>query len=708
MNYSFRQQVITSLEWFRATQSSGNERWILWTPVAFGGGAALYWTAPVEPYLFAGGSIAFPIMVLLIFLYRQPGSHFRICVALFLIAAGFQNAALQTWFSGGPLLEEETGLVTVKGEILRNEAQGRHFRLTIRPVTIDGIAGDEIPSVIRIVVRSGIAGAATEPLYPGDLVAVTGILRPLPRPTHPGGFDFRLWAWFQGIGAGGYATQPVERLAAEELAAATEKSWTAGFYQSLSRIRQGITNRIRAAVPGEPGDVAAALITGDRSGLDRETQDQMRDAGLAHLLAISGLHLGLVATTVFFTVRFLAALIPSIALYYPVKKWAAFLALVCSFLYLMISAAPVPTQRAFLTTGLVLLAVLLNRQALSLRLVAIAAFLIILISPVQVMGASFQLSFAAVLALVATYEGLRHREGGREAGWGTLGSLGRYGLGVAATSLIASLATAPFVLFHFGRLALLGIAANLVAVPLMAFLVMPAGLLALVLMPFGWEALPLSLMAWGISGILAVAEWVSRSSFAHTSLPLLSSQAILTYGIGFLFLCLTAGRMRLLGLAPMMIGLFLIGSPKPPDILVSETGGLIAVRDSKTGEYAFSTQRRERFAAQSWRRAYVGGDDASAWPVSDMRCDGFGCVLRRRGLQIAFPTDSRAVPEDCARSDVIVSPLVIPRGQCSQLTQITFFELRRGGAHSIWLDDASLRIETVSELETRPWHGAGP
>jgi competence protein ComEC len=294
---------------------------------------------------------------------------------------------------------------------------------------------------VRVTLR-----AASEALPVGSWVRLPAVLNPPPAPAMPGAFDFARQAWFDRLGGVGYAVGRPEAIAAP----VGEDG--AGWRLRVEGLRQRLNERIQAALPGPAGAVAAALMTGDRGAIPEELVEAMRDSGLAHLLSISGLHIGLVWTLLFFAVRAGLALAEPVALRWPVKKWAAAAALAGAFAYLLISGAEVPTQRAFLMTALVTLAILCDRSALSMRLVAWAAGAILLLTPEALLSASFQLSFAAVVALVAAYEVLAPRLARLRADSGTARRIGLYLAGVCLTTFVAGLATAPFGLFHFTRL----------------------------------------------------------------------------------------------------------------------------------------------------------------------------------------------------------------------------------------------------------------
>ena len=354
---------------------------------------------------------------------------------------------------------------------------------------IAGLDPDRTPARVRLRL-SARQGAAAEI---GAWVELRAVLRPPSPPVAPGAFDFQRHAYFQRLGGVGFAVTVARRTAPPgEVQASVFAPWRL----ALAGLRIEIADRIRAALDGPAGAVAAALMTGDRRAIPAHVLADMRDSGLAHLLAISGLHVGLVAAILFFGLRAALALVPKVALRYPIKKWAAAAALVGAFGYVLISGASVSTQRAFLMVGVVLLAVMVDRTAISMRLVAWAALIVLAMAPESLLGPSFQMSFAAVVALVAAYEVLRRRLSAWRAEAGTLRRAGLYLVGVGITTIVATAATAPFAVYHFNRFAEYGLAANLAAVPLTALWVMPWAMAAFCLMPAGLEAVALTPMGW--------------------------------------------------------------------------------------------------------------------------------------------------------------------------------------------------------------------
>jgi len=376
-----------------ASAAEDRPRLILWLPVAFGAGIALYFSLDHEPAAWPAAVVLF--LAATIALLRWPRTEALATVAVAVAAAGFLIVQFHAASVAAPVLDRRLGAVDVGGRVLEVEARQEGVRLLLDRVTIADLPPGRTPERIRLGVRR-----LADPIHPGDYIVVRAALMPPPGPALPGGHDFARAAWFERIGAVGYALgRPTVDPPADE--GRSYAIW-------LAELRRATTARIRAGIddPGA-GAVAAALVTGDRAAIPADVNAAMRDSGLAHLLSISGLHLSLVAGIVLVALRVLLAAIPFVALRFPIKKWAAIGALAASFAYLEVSGASVPAQRAFVMIAIVLLAVLIDRTALSMRSVGLAALVVLVIAPESLVSASFQLSFAAVIGLIAAFEALR-------------------------------------------------------------------------------------------------------------------------------------------------------------------------------------------------------------------------------------------------------------------------------------------------------------
>jgi competence protein ComEC len=450
---------------------------------------------------------------------------------------------------------------------------------------------------------------------------------------------------------------------------------------------------------------------------------------LTHLLSISGLHLTLVAGLIFFLVRGGLALSEWAALRWPLKKLAAAVAIVGAFAYLQISGGEVPTQRSFVMAAMVLLAVLLDRQALSMRSVCWAAAAILLVAPESLLEAGFMMSFAAVVALIAAYEGAQ----ARIAGWRADSGLIRRGalyLGLtAATTLVASAATLPFVTYHFNRFVDFGVISNLIAVPLTSVWVMPWAVTAFLLMPFEAETLALTPMGWGVALVNWLARTVAAWPDAVSLSPVMPIWGLFAASLGGIWLCLWRQRWRWFGLAALAAGVLSPLGTVPPDILIDATGR-VAIR-AEDGRLIFAEKRKAHgIVAETWNRrmaqdeadAVVAGSadlsaDGQTAGYQDNRdiglhCDGQGCIYRAKSLTIALPKAPSALADDCPGADLVLAAFSVGRNCPDALLVIDGPRLKRGGAHAIWLvggqGQETLRVEDVaSQRGRRLWVNSG-
>ncbi len=684
-----------------------------WLAVAFGGGALLYFSLHVEPpWWLTCANIA--VATLLAWGMRRWVAWSFVAYVLLSVALGVGMAQWRVNRVAAPVLSSEIDFTNITGRVVTFEPQQSGYRLVLDNVTIDDVSGDQVPLRVRVTARG--AQENWIDIRPGDWISGRAGLSPPSGPAYPGGFDFQRNAWFQRLGAVGFTFgQP-------EIIPPPPGPGTGGaerfqpfriFSTGVEGLRQKIFLRISQALPGQTGAVAAALMVGKRGAIPEEVQVAMRQAGLAHLLAISGLHLGLLAGLIFFIVRGGLALFPRLALRYPIKKWAAFIALGASLFYLFIAGATVPTQRSFAMLALVLGAVMIDRSAISMRLVGWAAVVILAFRPESLVGASFQLSFSAVIALVAAYEAMGDR-------WRFSYGRGRflrraliYLAGVSMTTVIAGTATAPFALQIFHQVAVYGVAGNIVAVPIVALWVMPLALLAFVLMPFGLDFIALIPMGWGIDLVISVATHVAAwpgSTFHAPSLPGWGFGLVVSGG---LWLALWRRPWRLWGVGAIAIGLWSASFINPPDILVAGDASLVGIRVTPpqgTEKLLVSQSRRNRFTRGVWLEA-LGLDEWEKFPDSEpsqsaeLMCDRLGCIYRKSGTLIAVPTDIRALNEDCGSADIIISTVPVPRTCTGPRLVIDFFDLRYRGAHSIWLgtDDAGRSQSANERRGRRPW-----
>ncbi len=673
-------------------------RWALWLPVLLSVGIGIYFALPWEPLAYAGVAAA-ALLAAPVYVFRHRPGLQLLLIGLMLIVTGFSAVQWRSFTRDAPLIVTRLGPVNISGQLIALERQDDGVRYLIAPDTIDRLTPGQIPARIRL--RLSGKGRADANLVAGDRVQLRAVLMPPPGPVTPGGFDYGRMLWFERIGAVGFIISP-PRL----VAALRPDNFVQRMELRLTALRDRLTARVIAGIPGDAGVLAAALMTGDRAAISDPVNDAMKNSGLAHLISISGLHMGMVAGILFFSLRAVLALIEPVALRYPIKKWSAAFAMTGLFLYLLISGSSIPTQRSFFMTGLVLMAVMLDRTAISMRTIMLAASVILLMAPESLLSASFQMSFAAVIALVALYENfsaqLSYSTG--EDGWFRRSA--KYVLAMLASSLVAGLATAPFAAFHFNRFTVYGLLANVLAVPLTGAVIMPCAIAAFLLMPFGLEWLALWPMGWGVQWVIEIAYWVAGLPGAVMAVGQAPDAVLLLIVGGGLWLCLWERGWRWAGFAPMALGLFVwwIGASYRPDILVEGQGRLIAVRNA-SGDLVVNSATAARHAGEEWakqeglmgRLASVRDDPAAA-------CDALGCMFTAgNGETVAFVRNATALDEDCARASIVIAS--VPARNCrGPRLVLDMWDLRAGGAHALWLSPEGIRIQTVAQRRgQRPW-----
>ena len=524
---------------------------------------------------------------------------------------------------------------------------------------------------------------------PGTRVRLFARLSPPAGPAEPGGFDFRRMAYFEQLGAVVYTDAPI-------LVSGHARSGPSVW---LLQVRRTLSDAIKAALPGRTGGFATAILTGDRADVDPATLEDLRASNLAHLLAISGLHMGLVSGFVFAAIRFGIAAVPGLALRVQAKKVAAVVALGAACAYLFVSGGAVATQRAFVMVAVVLIAVLLNRPAFTLRAVALAAALILIWRPDSVLGAGFQMSFAATAALVATFEALRGAAWWRDEGRGWVTRL-RPVLSLAIASAVAGATTAPIGAYHFNQIAPYGLLANLMAVPLMSALIMPAGVLAAVLWPVGLGGLALQAMGWGIEWVLAIAAFVAGLEGAARPIASAPALALVCVVVGGLWLILWRGPARGVGLLACAVGGLLWTSQARPDVVVSQDGRLVGALGEEGR--VLNRMRGSGFIASSWLEN--DGDPTSQreaalrW-VGERRRDW--ALTEIRGAQVAWVWGDGAPDGLCTSGGLYIAPRSAERqdGPCYSLTRDDL----EHGPIAAWRSKDGWEI-VRSRPPHRPWH----
>ncbi|TFL18201.1 ComEC/Rec2 family competence protein [Jannaschia formosa] len=656
-------------------------RRLLWLALAWGTGIGLYFALPVEPAAAQLAGLAVLVAGLggLALLLRASVGVLPLLLAA--LVAGTLAGSLRSAIVAGPVLDFRY-YGAVEGRVVTiDRSASEAVRLTLDRVRLDGLGPAETPLRVRISLH-GEAGADPRP---GTRVMTTAHLSAPNGPVEPGGFDFQRHAWFLQLGAIGYTRVPVLEAAAPDLGPSV---W-------IGRLRRDLAEGLRVRLPGERGEVAAALVTGDRSGMPEEVTEALRRSNLAHLLAISGLHMGLIVGFVFWAVRGGLALWPAVALRHPIRIWAALAAIPVAAAYLLLSGASVATQRAFVMALVMLGAIVLGRRALSMRSVALAALVVLAWRPESLTGPGFQMSFAATGALVLAFRALSDRReslGGWMSGWrGTV-------LSLFVSSLVAGLATGPIAALHFNRFGQYGLLANLLAVPAMGTLVMPLLLVGLLLWPLGLESGPLWLAGLGIGYVIEVARIVAAlpGSVGHVQAP--GARVLPLLGLGMTLLACAVRWGRLVGLACLAAAAgFWWASPRP-DLLIAGDGRLVGAM-TEEGRW-LSRGSGAGFAAEVWLENDGDALSQAGAAAREGPVPGLPRVIALRG--------KTGLPEalaDCRKDGAwIVTPVRVeaPAPGCAIFDEL---RLRETGSIAFHLDGR--RVETAAERQgLRPWTAA--
>lgn len=679
--------------WLRAEAGAG--RLLPWIPVAFGCGIALYFAADREPVAWIVGSVAVSLSIAAVALRRHRA--FAAAALLAALACGFAGATLKAARVAHGVLARPVYIANIAGFVETHEARERTDRFVLRVVTMDTSRGVPALQRVRLSVKKSTGPAV------GSFVTLKARLLPPLQPLRPGAYDFARDMYFQGIGASGFAMGAINLAAPPPNA---EGGWALRYAAAMQGLRDAIDARIRGVLSGDSRAIATALLTGRRDAISTPVNDAMFISGLGHVLSISGYHMAVVAGLVFFAIRALLALSPAFTAVRPIKKWAAAGAFAAAAFYLLLSGAEVATQRSFVMTAVVLIAVMVDRRAITFRTLAIAALAVLILTPEALVHPSFQMSFAATLGLVALvqfgmpklFASPDHSASARVALWG-----GRELIMLTLASLIAGLATTPYAAFHFHRIAPYGVLANLAAMPVVSAIVMPAGILGLIAMPFGLDAICWRVMDFGIGWMIAVAQWVAALPGSVGPVPAFGIGSLLMASAGIILLSLLRTPLRLTGVAMIALGVAWAAAIPKPDILIAADAHAVGVR-GRDGRLLVMRTTKDAFLVREWLAA-----DGDTRPAADasveagVSCDEEGCVAALAdGALVALARKREALADDCWQAAIVVTPFT-PPPDCAAWV-ITAAQLQRSGAVTMRRAGGDWRIDAMrSNASARPW-----
>ena len=668
----------------------------LCSPVFLGVGIAIYFSLSFEPNLFVIGFATLIALLAFSLVYLKRHTCENIYLALYFLALLIGGVFLGTYRTASlntVMLDKDYKSIQITGQIVQIEdgQEKKGKKILISPTEIKDLEQDEIPEYIRLTLLKA------DELSLGDVILIRTSLNAPSLPVLPGGYSFRRKSYFDNIGAIGFSFSQPEII---------KNNIQRNFFSYLQEKRTSLSKTVRVYLDEKTAPVTSALLTGQRKSISEDDWDNLRQSGLAHMLAISGLHVGLFAGTVFFFLRLLMALYPPLVLNFPIKKIAAVFAIAAASFYTIFVGSNVPAVRALIMAGLVFTAIIFDRSPLSLRLVSVAALIVLVFKPESLVSISFQMSFAAVTALVLFYDSVRPylRQWYSHASF--IRKFGLYIAGVCATTVVATIATAPFSLYHFQTLPVYGLIANVVAVPVLSFIIMPAAVLTFVLSVINLEFIPLNVMSKGVEFIL----WVSRevaglpSSVFHVSAMGIASLFSLLLAVILIF---TGRKTYKLWSLASIAGAILLASLYPkPGILLSSSGKLLGIYNEDY--FAVSDKRSERFSRELWLQALnIREDDISKFPKTgcykNICCDSDACSINDK---IIYLKNRYPVSEFCQdnRKIIISRGFSLSSYKDCKATLIDRYTLKEQGAHAFYQTNEGYKIHSVIDVEgERPW-----
>lgn len=658
-------------------------RFVVWLSVLFGMGIGFYFFLGQEPPAWVS-VVGIEILLTLMFIWRHSEGKMIALIALLVVLFGFVNIELHTIYQQKKIefLDQET-ISYIQGKIVKIDQSSRgKVRLTL-----DHVSNYEKP--LKGSYRITLSASETD-LIEGDCVEMIATLMPPFLPSMPQGYQFNRKSFFEGLSASGYANSAAYQIKCHVPSRASDD-----LNLLINDVRRKIVARISQQLPADEAAIASAIVAGDKTQISSKTYDHYRNSGLAHFLSISGLHMSMIAAMAFFAFRLMLSLIPQYARRWNSRKAAAVFAMFMSFVYLLISGAQIPTQRAFIMTFVVLLGILFDRRAISMRMLSIAALVVLVISPYALISAGFQMSFAAVAVLIAFYErfakDLKHYFSGK----GVLKIVVAYVVGILISDMVASLATLPFAIYHFNQVAVYTTLGNLLAGPIIGLLIMPFVLLSLFLMPFSLEAWALKIVGFGLALVNQITQWVASLPYAGFKIMSMPLWGLVLICLGGLWLAIWQLKWRRWGIVLVLAGILSLFMVKKPDVLYSSDGMTIALKDHD-GNIVVMPSSSDLWTQQNWLEKTV------SLPIKKAERKELGKIYRGE------KTDPAWLDLDCRSERCVYRNLFVwdKNGKIEIGGVPINPEKDAGGA--VYFRDDRVQIDTIREyVGCRPWNRCG-
>lgn len=664
----------------------------LWLPVLLGCGIALYFSQN-EPTIWWPYVLVSLISGVLCRLIWHIAPLRFLLVILCAVSLGMAASGIRMQQVAAPVLREQLFFKQVEGTIEDIQHKEKKVKLVLTQPVIETLPAARTPYVVSVTLKK-----LEVPLRIGDRIRLPSMLFPPPTPVMPGAYDFSRMFYFKQLGAVGFSPRQPEVLTPSPLRGRDGVGAVSYFTgEWLTSLRLSISDHLVENMGLAAGSVASALIVGEQSRVPEEISEDMRDAGIYHILSISGLHMSIATGLLFLSIRFILALIPYTALHWPTKKIAALGGLLGGLAYLLLAGSPTPAVRSYIMVACVLTSVLVDRKGISMVSLGWAATIILLVMPESLFTASFQFSFAATLAIIGLYERYGYILFQPNA------SIPRrifiYFIGLMLTSLAATLYTSPLAIAHFNRMAIYGIAANMLMVPLSSFLIMPSAMLAMIFMPFGLEAPFLWLLKQGLDWMIGGSALVAGFPWANIILPPPTDAGFVLIIAGGLWFALWMTRIRWLGVIMVVAGLSTIALFKPYDLIVSGDAKRVAYR-SESGQWVMIRGNVDSYEAESWLRMQGATSMLSRTQakkeIPELMCDKTTCMMMRgeRSIVVAIKYDK---PTNLCESgaDIVVSDRYLFCDMMPYVIDQLYVSV--AGSVAIRLEEDHIHVETTQE-----------
>ncbi|MFT4327882.1 MAG: ComEC/Rec2 family competence protein [Wolbachia pipientis] len=683
-----------------------NEKYnlILWFPVFQCAGILTYFSLNFEPSCAFTISIFLlfsPILILIATLYRK---YVILCISLIAVLIGFTTSKFRTDSVNTHILDKERYVKDIVATVkdINNRGSYKQFLLSVSttsksspviPVLDTGIQKKKIwiPALragmtpyraldnIRISVRTKVE----EGIKIGDQVKLSAKLFPLKIAPSEYAYDFARIAYYQKISATGFATSKIVLY---------KKAEARKFQEYIESFRQYIYENLQQNTKKPHADIISALLIGKKDGIDQKTMNAIRDSGIAHLFAISGLHLSFVAGLFFIVFRNLFAISETLTLKYNTKKISAFLTILPTTFYLLITGMQISAQRAYIMVILVLVAIMIERKYRGLIAIAFAASVILIVEPEAILKPGFQMSFSAVLALIASYQ--------INANKLFKIKIMKYFVSIMISSIIASLATIPYTIYNFNYFSISGIITNLVAIPIVTLIIIPLGIIYALLIPLGIEWIIMPLIESPIDSVLYITNAIASLQYLVIPIRTFPASSIIVITFGLLWLCLWERNWRFFGIFFIVLGIFSSAIYRTPDILVSADNA--AVKEDDNLLYSL-TRKNRNFVVKTWAKQNGQNQivNHTKYDNSNKRLK-YSCIYSKeddRSVLLAYKQED--ILENCNNVDLVIQLSKFNYSACNIKT-IKYADLEVYGTHSIWLTNSGIKVSKVRS--NRPWH----